>query len=160
MTQQRRPMTHHAEVKLRAELERLKTQERPKVIAEIAEARAHGDLKENAEYHAAREKQGFIEGRIQYLESRLSQPQIINITKIPNTGKVIFGTTVLLLNPDTEEAIEYQIVCEDEADLVLKKISITSPIARGLIGKSVGDEVSISTPNGMVYYEVLEVHHR
>ena len=156
----RHPMTHHAEIKLRGELEHLKTVERPKISQEIAEARAHGDLKENAEYHAAREKQGFVEARIRYLEAKLSNAHIIDITKLVNTGKVIFGSTVLLENLDTEEEVEYCIVCEDEADLTLKKISITSPIARGLIGKSVGDEVTITTPNGKICYEIIEVHHK
>ena len=141
MSVNRVPMTVEGEVALRAELERLKTQDRPTVIAAIAEAREHGDLKENAEYHAAREQQGFIEGRIADIESKLSVVQVIDVTSLPHTGKVIFGTTVDLINVDTDAEVTYKIVGDDEADIKLNKISINSPIARALIGKEEGDIV-------------------
>ena len=126
------PMTVNGEKALRAELDRLKSVDRPRVIAAIAEAREHGDLKENAEYHAAREQQGFIEGRIQELEGKLSQCQVIDVTSIPHSGKVIFGTTVVIINIDTDEEVRYQIVGDDEADIKHRKISVNSPIARAL----------------------------
>ncbi|WP_110633927.1 transcription elongation factor GreA, partial [Salinicola salarius] len=126
------PMTVHGEQALRQELEQLKGVERPRVISDIAEAREHGDLKENAEYHAAREQQGFIEGRIQEIEGKLSSAQVIDVTKMPKTGKVIFGVTVELLNLETDEEVRYRIVGEDEADIKAGKISVTSPIARAL----------------------------
>ena len=129
------PMTVAGEQRLREELEQLKSEARPTVIAAIAEAREHGDLKENAEYHAAREQQGFIEGRIQEIEGKLSNAQVIDVTKLPKTGKVIFGVTVELLNLDTDEEVTYRIVGEDEADIKQRRISVTSPIARALIGK-------------------------
>jgi transcription elongation factor GreA len=144
---------------LREELTRLKTIDRPAVTAAIAEARAHGDLKENAEYHAAREQQGFIEGRIQDIEAKLSNAQIIDISKVAQNGKVIFGATVEIENIETEEIKVYQIVGDDEADFKIGKISINSPIARGLIGKEEGDEVSIETPGGMVAYEIIAVRY-
>ncbi len=153
------PMTVAGEANLRQELERLKTQDRPKVIADIAEARAHGDLKENAEYHAAREQQGFIEGRIRELEYKLSQSQVIDVTKIPHTGKVIFGVTVELINLDTDETVRYQIVGDDEADIKSRKISVNSPIARGLIGKEEGDIATVNTPSGVSEYEITQVLH-
>ncbi|KGK41377.1 transcription elongation factor GreA [Nitrincola sp. A-D6] len=153
------PMTVAGEATLRQELERLKTKDRPKVIADIAEARAHGDLKENAEYHAAREQQGFIEGRIRELEYKLSQSQIIDVSKIPHTGKVIFGVTVELINLDTDETVRYQIVGDDEADIKARKISVNSPIARSLIGKEEGDIAAVNTPNGVSEYEITEVLH-
>ena len=133
------PMTVEGEVALRSELERLKTKDRPTVVAAIAEAREHGDLKENAEYHAAREQQGFIEGRIAEIESKLSMAQVIDVTSLPHTGKVIFGTTVSLINLETDAEVTYKIVGDDEADLKQNKISVNSPIARGLIGKEEGD---------------------
>ncbi|MGL6253305.1 MAG: transcription elongation factor GreA, partial [Billgrantia desiderata] len=142
------PMTVAGEARLRKELEELKSEARPKVIAAIAEAREHGDLKENAEYHAAREQQGFIEGRIQEIESKLSNAQVIDVAKLPQTGKVIFGVTVELINLGNDEEVSYQIVGEDEADIKAGKISVTSPIARALIGKEEGDVVVVSTPGG------------
>ncbi|EGG99423.1 Transcription elongation factor GreA [gamma proteobacterium IMCC2047] len=153
------PMSKQGELQLREELERLKTIERPRIIEAIAEARAHGDLKENAEYHAAREEQGFTEGRIQEIEGKLSNAQVIDVTAISNTGKVIFGVTVELENIDTEEVVSYQIVGEDEADMKQRKISITSPIARGLIGKVEGDVVGVNVPGGLVEYEIISVEH-
>lgn len=151
------PMTVAGEKALREELEQLKKVERPKVIKDIAEAREHGDLKENAEYHAAREQQGFIEGRIQDIEGKLSNVQVIDVTTLPQTGKVIFGVTVKLIDIDTEEEKTYQIVGEDEADVPNGKISAGSPIARALIGKSEGDEVTVKVPNGEIEYEIDQV---
>ncbi|MES3041464.1 MAG: transcription elongation factor GreA [Pseudomonadota bacterium] len=156
---QRYPMTVQGAEALKAELNKLKGTDRPAVIAAIAEARAHGDLKENAEYHAAREQQGFIEGRIQDIEGKLSTAQIIDILQMPNTGKVIFGATVDIENVDTEEAKTYQIVGDDEADFKIGKISVNSPIARGLIGKVEGDSVMIETPGGRVEYEIIAVRY-
>lgn len=153
------PMTINGEARLREELQQLKSVERPKVIAAIADAREHGDLKENAEYHAAREQQGFIEGRIQEIEGKLGAAQVIDVTTIQNTGKVIFGVTVHLLNVETEEQVVYQIVGEDEADIKGGKISISSPIARALVGKSEGDIVAIRVPSGTVEYEIEQVEH-
>jgi transcription elongation factor GreA len=153
------PMTVGGEKALREELDRLKTADRPRVIAAIADAREHGDLKENAEYHAAREEQGFIEGRITELEGKLSNAQVIDVAAIPNSGKVIFGTTVAIINCDTDETVRYQIVGDDEADIKAGKISVNSPIARGLIGKSEGEIASIQTPKGFVEYEIEEVLH-
>lgn len=153
------PMTIAGEARLREELEQLKGVERPRVINAIAEAREHGDLKENAEYHAAREQQGFIEGRIQEIESKLSTAQVIDVTKLPKTGKVIFGVTVGLLNLDSDEEVRYRIVGEDEADIKQGKISVTSPIARALIGKEEGDVVLVRTPGGEVEYEIVGVEH-
>tara|TARA_B100000378_G_C17925344_1_gene371255 strand:+ start:110 stop:571 length:462 start_codon:yes stop_codon:yes gene_type:complete len=152
-------MTVHGEQALRQELEQLKGVERPRVISDIAEAREHGDLKENAEYHAAREQQGFIEGRIQEIEGKLSAAQVIDVTKMPKTGKVIFGVTVELLNLETDDEVRYRIVGEDEADIKAGKISVTSPIARALIGKSEGDVVNVRTPGGDVEYEISGVEH-
>ncbi|SIT11183.1 transcription elongation factor GreA [Neptunomonas antarctica] len=153
------PMTVGGEKALREEHVRLKTSDRPRVIQAIADAREHGDLKENAEYHAAREEQGFIEGRIQELESKLSLSQVIDVTLIPRSGKVFFGTTVVIINCDTDETVRYQIVGDDEANIKIGKLSVNSPIARGLIGKSEGDVVSIQTPKGTVEYEIEEVLH-
>ncbi|WP_322528187.1 transcription elongation factor GreA [Salinicola sp. LHM] len=153
------PMTVHGEQALRQELEQLKGVERPRVISDIAEAREHGDLKENAEYHAAREQQGFIEGRIQEIEGKLSSAQVIDVTKMPKTGKVIFGVTVELLNLETDDEVRYRIVGEDEADIKAGKISVTSPIARALIGKQEGDVVNVRTPGGDVEYEISNVEH-
>ncbi|KFF47879.1 MULTISPECIES: transcription elongation factor GreA [Salinicola] len=153
------PMTVHGEQALREELNHLKGEERPRVIAAIAEAREHGDLKENAEYHAAREQQGFIEGRIQEIEGKLSNAQVIDVAKMPRTGKVIFGVTVDLLNLETDEEVRYRIVGEDEANIKAGKISVTSPIARALIGKSEGDVVNVRTPGGDVEYEISGVEH-
>ena len=153
------PMTVEGEKALRDELEQLKTVDRPRIVTAIAEAREHGDLKENAEYHAAREQQGFCEGRIQEIEGKLGNARVIDVTTIPEGEKVIFGVTVTLINIDTEEEVTYKIVGEDEADVKANKISVTSPIARGLIGKEVGDEVAIKTPGGEVEYEIDDVKH-
>ncbi|GHE20963.1 transcription elongation factor GreA [Halomonas urumqiensis] len=153
------PMTVAGEASLRRELEQLKSEARPQVIAAIAEAREHGDLKENAEYHAAREQQGFIEGRIQEIEGKLSNAQVIDVTKLPRTGKVIFGVTVELINLDTDEEVKYRIVGEDEANIKSGRISVTSPIARALIGKEEGDVVVVKTPGGSVEYEIGGVEH-
>lgn len=153
------PMTTVGESRLREELHTLKTKDRPRVIASIAEAREHGDLKENAEYHAAREQQSFIEGRIQEVEGKLSAAQVIDVTTMERTDKVIFGTTVHLLNIDTDEQAVYQIVGEDEADIKASKISVSSPIARALVGKHEGDVVAIRVPSGTVEYEIEEVEY-
>ncbi|GAA0303554.1 transcription elongation factor GreA [Psychrosphaera haliotis] len=153
------PMTVKGAEALREELNELKTVVRPRIVADIASAREHGDLKENAEYHAAREQQGFCEGRIQEIEAKLSNVQIIDVTKMPNTGKVIFGTTVTIVNCDTDDETTYHIVGEDEADIKKGKISIGSPIARGLIGKSLDDVVTITTPAGNVEFEIIEVQY-
>lgn len=153
------PMTVEGEAALRAELDRLKSVERPKIIAAIAEAREHGDLKENAEYHAAREQQGFCEGRIQEIEGKLGDAQVIDVKSIAHTGKVIFGTTVTVLNLDTDEEKTYKIVGEDESDIKAHKISVTSPIARALIGKEEGDVVVVAAPGGEIEYEIDTVEH-
>ncbi|MBV9575076.1 MAG: transcription elongation factor GreA [Gammaproteobacteria bacterium] len=153
------PMTIGGAEKLREELNRLKHVDRPRVIAAIAEARAHGDLKENAEYHAAREQQGFIEGRIIEIESKLSVAQIIDVTSIENTGRVIFGSTIKLTNNDGQ-SLQYQIVGEDEADISHHKLSVTSPVARALIGKYEGDAVEVNTPEGIISYEIVEVAYK
>jgi transcription elongation factor GreA len=156
---QKTPMTAQGAEKLRSELSELKTVKRPKVIAAIAEARAHGDLKENAEYHAAREQQGFIEGRIKEIEAKLSNAQIIDVTTLNAGGKVVFGATVDVLDIDTDEEITYQIVGEDEADIKQGKLSVGSPIARALIGKMEGDEVSLEVPGGTREFEIIEVRY-
>ncbi len=156
---QKHPMTLQGAEKLRAELIELKTRKRPEVVAAIAEARAHGDLKENAEYHAAREQQGFIEGRIQDIEAKLSNAQIIDIKKLKPEGKVVFGSTVVLLDLKSNEEKSYQIVGVDEADLKNNKISVSSPVASALIGKEEGDEVSMNTPGGESEFEILEIHY-
>jgi len=156
---QRVPMTMTGAEKLRSELEELKTVTRPKVIAAIAEARAHGDLKENGEYHAAREQQGFVEGRIAEIEAKLSNSQIIDVTKVINHGKVIFGATVDVVDVESGDEFTYQIVGDDEADIKQHKISINSPIARALVGKEEDDTVVVKTPNGEVEYEIVKVHY-
>ncbi|RMG34561.1 MAG: transcription elongation factor GreA [Gammaproteobacteria bacterium] len=156
---QKTPMTLAGAEKLRAELQELKSVKRPAVIQAIAEARAHGDLKENAEYHAAREQQGFIEGRIKEIEAKLSHAQIIDVASLDAGGKVVFGATVVLLDLNTDEEKTYQIVGEDEADLKHNKISVTSPIARALIGKEEGDEVTLQAPGGTHEFEILEVRY-
>jgi transcription elongation factor GreA len=153
------PMTVAGEKALRAELKKLKSIERPRIIQAIAEARAHGDLKENAEYHAARDEQGFCEGRIQEIESKLGGARVIDVTAIAYTGKVIFGTTVDLINCDTDEKVIYRIVGEDEASIKMGKISVTSPIARALIGKEVGDVALVKAPGGDIEYEISKVQH-
>ncbi|ALU41814.1 transcription elongation factor GreA [Pseudoalteromonas rubra] len=153
------PMTVRGEEMLREELNHLKKVVRPKIVADIAEAREHGDLKENAEYHAAREQQGFCEGRIQEIEAKLSTSQVIDVTKMANNGKVIFGSTVTIVNVDTDEEVTYKIVGDDEADIKNNLISVNSPIARGLIGKELDDSVTIQTPNGSVEYDIIEVEY-
>lgn len=152
-------MTAQGAEKLRKELEHLKTIERPKVIKAIAEARAHGDLKENAEYHAARELQGFVEGRIIEIESKLSVAQIIDVTQMENTGRVIFGATICLIKNETQETVIYTIVGEDEADLNENKISVTSPIARAMIGKYIGDIIEVHTAETIINYEISSVEY-
>ena len=152
-------MTVAGEQALREELDHLKKVERPRITKAIAEAREHGDLKENAEYHAAREQQSFAEGRIQEIESKLSQAQVIDITKMSEGDKVIFASTVTLLNMDNDETVIYQIVGDDEADVKAGKISVNSPIARGLIGKEVGDVASIQTPAGITEFEIDQVEY-
>ncbi len=153
------PVTVRGHGLMEEELKRLKSVDRPAVIKAIAEAREHGDLKENAEYHAAKEQQGFIEGRIKELEGKLSHVQIIDVTEVDARGKIIFGSTVELLDEDTGDEIVYKIVGEDEADIKTGLISFTSPIARALIGKNEGDSVSFSAPAGEKQYEVIEVRY-
>jgi transcription elongation factor GreA len=152
-------MTVSGEASLREELDRLKRIERPRITQAIAEARAHGDLKENAEYHAAREQQSFMEGRIMEIEGKLGNAQVIDVTAIPYTGKVIFGTTIDLVNLATDETVTYRIVGEDEADVKKNLISIGSPIARALIGKEEGDVVVVKAPGGDIEYEIDRVQH-
>ena len=153
------PMTVAGERALREELAELKNVARPAVVREIAEARGHGDLRENAEYHAAKEKQGFVEARIRHIEGRLADARVIDVTTLKPTGKVIFGATVTLLDCDSEGTLRYQIVGEDESDVARNKLSIMSPIARALIGKAEGDEVSVATPNGERGYIIDRVEH-
>jgi transcription elongation factor GreA len=153
------PMTAEGEQALRVEVDHLKQFERPRIIKEIATARAQGDLRENAEYQYAKEEQGFIEGRIADIEGKLNHVQIIDVKLIEPTGRVIFGTTVRLLNLDTEQEITYKIVGDDEADLKLLKISVYSPIARALVGKTAGDVVIVKAPNGDIEYEICSVEH-
>jgi transcription elongation factor GreA len=153
------PLTARGAEQLRAELEQLKKVARPRIIEAIAEARAHGDLKENAEYHAAREEQGFVEGRIKEIEGKLSHAQIIDVSQLPRTGKVVFGVTVDVLDVDKDEEHTYIIVGDDEADIKQGKISISSPIARGLIGKGEGDVALVDAPGGQRELEVLEVRY-
>jgi transcription elongation factor GreA len=153
----RKPLTKHGSEKLRIELRRLKTEERPRVIQAIAEARAHGDLSENAEYHAAREQQGFIEGRIREIESELSNSLIIDVTALPPGDRVVFGATVELADQDDGTSVTYQIVGELESDARASLISITSPIARALVGKIVGDVVDVNVPGGVRAFEIVAV---
>lgn len=153
------PITVKGAKKLQDELHQLKTVDRPKVIDAIATAREHGDLKENAEYHAAREQQGFIEGRIKDIEAKLSNATIIDVTTLTNTGKVVFGTTVVVADEETGDEVTYQIVGDDEADIKQNMISISSPIARALIGKQEGDMVEVKTPGGVRELEVVEVQY-
>ena len=150
-------MTVGGAERLRAELQDLKVVQRPRIVQAIAEARAHGDLKENAEYHAAREQQSFCEGRIKEIEGKLADSEVIDISKIPNTGKVIFGATVTLYNVETEKSVTYQIVGEDEADVKSGKISYSSPFARAMMGKQIGDEIVVKAPGGDQAYEVEKV---
>ena len=153
------PLTARGAEKLREELRELKNVARPKVIEAIAEARAHGDLKENAEYHAAREQQSFIEGRIAEINGKLSNAQIIDVSQLQQTGKVVFGVTVDLLDEASGDEVTYQIVGEDEADISAGMISVTSPIARALIGKEEGDIAEVQAPGGIKTYEILEVKY-
>jgi len=153
------PLTARGAANLQEELKRLKSIERPKVIKAIAEARAHGDLKENAEYHAAREQQSFIEGRIKDIEGKLSHAQVIDVTKLDAGGRVVFGATVVVLELDNDQEFTYQIVGEDEADIKSGLISVSSPIARALIGKQEGDDVFLQTPGGAREFEILEVRY-
>ena len=156
---QKVPMTKSGAEKLRQELAELKSVVRPRIIAAIAEAREHGDLRENAEYHAAREQQSFCEGRINEIEGKLSQSEVIDITQIKPTGRVIFGATVTLVNLENDKESVYQIVGEDEADVPAGKISVASPIARALMGKSEGDEVVVKAPAGDIELEIVSVEH-
>lgn len=157
---EKEPMTKRGAALLEQELTALKTIERPSVIAAIAEAREHGDLKENAEYHAAREKQSFVEGRIRDIESKLSNAQVIDVTKLAKQDKVVFGATVTLLNVDTDETVTYQIVGHDEADIKAGLISIRSPIARSLIGKYVDDEVTVKAPSTEIIYVITDIEYK
>jgi len=155
----RTPMTLRGAEALRTELKRLKSEARPNVIKAIAEARGHGDLSENAEYHAAREQQGFIEGRISEIEAKLSTAEIIDTSRLTNAGKVVFGASVELEDQNGGACVTYQIVGEDEADIRAGRISITSPIARALVGKVEGDVVDVDAPGGIKSYEVVSVHY-
>ncbi len=153
------PMTVAGAKALEVELLKLKDEDRPRIVEEIATARAHGDLKENAEYHAAKEEQGFIEGRIKEVESKLSRMQVIDVTKLAQNGRCVFGTTISLMNIEDDSEITYQIVGEDEADIDLNKISCHSPIAAALMGNEEGDEVTVKAPAGDIQYEILEVQY-
>jgi transcription elongation factor GreA len=153
------PLTVVGAERLRAELHRLKTVERPRIIQAIAEARSHGDLSENAEYHAAKEQQGFVEGRIAEIETKLAGAQIIDPASLNAGGRVVFGATLELLDLDSDRQVTYQIVGEDEADIAAGKISVSSPIARALIGKVAGDVVEVQVPGGMRQYEILDVRY-
>jgi transcription elongation factor GreA len=153
----RTPMTMRGAEALRNELKKLKTESRPSVIKAIAEARGHGDLSENAEYHAAREQQGFIEGRIKEIETKLSTAEIIDPSKLPHNGKVVFGAVVELEDQDDAHRVTYQVVGEDEADIRAGRVSVTSPIARAVVGKSEGDVVDVSAPGGVRSYEIVAV---
>ncbi|NOQ49083.1 MAG: transcription elongation factor GreA [Nitrosomonadaceae bacterium] len=153
------PLTVKGADKLRAELDELKTVKRPKIIEAIATARAHGDLKENAEYHAAREQQSFAEGRIKEIESKLSNAEIIDVTKINANGRVVFGTTVVLADVENDDEVTYTIVGEDEADIKQSMISVTSPISRAMIGKEEGDLITVEAPAGNKDYEIVEVRY-
>ena len=155
----RYPMTKEGESSLREELQKLKSVDRNNVVKAIAEAREHGDLKENAEYHAAKEQQGLIESRIRDIESKLANSQIIDVLDIEPTGKVIFGTTVEIKDLKDDNLTSYKIVGEDEADAKLNKISVNSPLARSLIGKSEGDLINLEAPGGKKEYEILSIHH-
>lgn len=156
---QKHPMTKEGADALQTELNKLKKEERPKITEAIAEAREHGDLKENAEYHAAREQQGLVEARIKLIEAQLSNAQVIDVTKLPQTGKVVFGATVSVLNVDTDEELTYKIVGNEEADVKANKISVNSPIARALIGKEEGDEVVVQAPSGNIDYEIIGIEY-
>ena len=154
---QKYPMTQKGALLLQEELARLKSVERSNVIQAIAEARSHGDISENAEYDAAKEKQAFIEGRIAEIESKLSQAQIIDISKLNSDGKVVFGATIRILDLESDEETSYQIVGDDEADVKIRKISVNTPVARSLIGKQIGDVVEVKVPSGIKEYEIIEI---
>ena len=153
------PMTKEGAEALQTELNKLKKEDRPRITEAIADAREHGDLKENAEYHAAREQQGLVEARIKHIEGTLSMAQVIDVTKLNPRGKVVFGATVTVLNIDTDEEVTYKIVGNDEAHVADNKISVNSPIARALIGKEVGDEVIVKAPKGNIDYEIVDVQY-
>lgn len=152
-------MTVAGAERLREELNELKTERRPRIIQAIAEAREHGDLKENAEYHAAREQQSFCEGRIKEIEGKLADSEVIDVRAIPNTGRVIFGATVTLLNIDNDAEVIYQIVGEDEADVKAGRISVASPISRAIMGKEVGEDIVVKAPAGDIDYEIVKIEH-
>lgn len=152
-------MTPEGAQALRSELDALKRQDRPRIIKAIAEAREHGDLKENAEYHAAREQQGFVESRIKTIEFKLGNAQIIEIVSLPPSDKVIFGATVTILNIDTDEHLTYKLVGDDEANIKSNKLSFTSPLGAALIGNHQGSEVTVKTPSGFVEYEIIRVQY-
>ena len=154
------PMTAAGANQLKEELRRRKMEDRPRIVSAISEARAHGDLKENAEYHAAREQQGFNEGRIAEIESKLSNSEVIDITKVNGNGRVVFGSTVELLNCEADTEIDYRIVGEDEADIKSGLVSVNSPVARALIGKSAGDVAVVHAPSGEIEYEILKIHYK
>lgn len=156
---QKHPMTKEGADALQTELNKLKKEDRPRITEAIADAREHGDLKENAEYHAAREQQGLVEARIKQLEALLSNAQIIDVTKLPQTGKVVFGATVTVLNIDTDEEVTYKIVGNEESDVKANKISVNSPIARALIGKEEGEEIVVQAPSGNIDYEIIEINY-
>ena len=153
------PITVNGAKKLRDELQRLKKEDRPRIVTAIAEARSHGDLRENAEYHAAKEEQGFIEARIKQIDGMLSNAEIIDVTALTKTGKVVFGATVELIDEDSGKQVAYQIVGEDEADIGSGMLSFSSPIARALIGREEGDVVEVKTPGGDRSYEIVEVRY-
>ena len=153
------PVTLRGAEALKNELKQLKSVARPEVVAAIAEARAHGDLKENAEYHAAKEQQSFIEGRINQLEGVLANAQVIDVSSLSQDGRVVFGVTVALLNIDTEEEVTYQLVGDYEADIKLNRVSISSPIARALIGKEIDDIATVKAPSGAIDYEIVEIRY-
>lgn len=156
---QKHPMTKEGADALQTELNKLKKEERPRITKSIADAREHGDLKENAEYHAAREEQGLVEARISQIESALSLAQVIDVTKLNAGGKVVFGATVAVVNLDTDEEVSYKIVGNEESDVKANKISVNSPIARALIGKEEGDEAVVQAPSGNIDYEIIEVQY-
>jgi len=156
---QKHPMTKEGADALQTELNKLKKEDRPRITESIADAREHGDLKENAEYHAAREQQGLVEARITQIEGQLSHAQIIDVTKLNPGGKIVFGATVTVLNVDTDEEVTYKIVGNEESDIKANKISVNSPIARALIGKEEGDEVIVKAPSGNIDYEIVEIQY-
>jgi transcription elongation factor GreA len=156
---QKHPMTKEGADALQTELNKLKKEDRPRITEAIAEAREHGDLKENAEYHAAREQQGMVEARIKQIEAVLGNVQVIDVTKLDPKGKIVFGATVSVLNVDTDEEVTYKIVGHEEADLAHNKISVNSPIARALIGKEEGEEIIVQAPSGNIDYEIIEIQY-